>query len=386
MGYSLIASNLRNELTSLDTSITNTNEISFDGIWKGAAHDSLTAALDQVVAKLKIEKDKVEAYAGLLDNLQTYKNNQDIISALQNQLYNIPYTKENEYKINYLSNLIQDNLNKNAQLKANLQNAFGSFGAVGTELHLVTYVQPSTPQYLINAQELKALYDNRWGDGDGISGNPLKKLGDGQSIYDYYNKVDENGNIIPGSGREYVEGLIMNIKSTSTGREAAVNSALTMLKLAADKGVKLDYEHKGTMGIEPYVPTSQVASGVDCNPFASWVVDKGTENGFQWRPVTEFKNVGETLSDWTKAQPGDVFVNSGHVGIIIENDPTTGTFICAEASGSDIGIILQTRKYSSMQNSGYQIQDMTSVYNGTENTDRPIFNQYVDWNTYQRKV
>ena len=33
-----------------------------------------------------------------------------------------------------------------------------------------------------------------------------------------------------------------------------------------------------------------------------------------------------------------------------------------------------------------QIQDMTNVYNGTENTNRSIFNQHVNWDTYKRKV
>lgn len=386
MGYSVLATNVRNKLTGLDDSITALNNVSFDGVWKGSAKDSLTSSLEDLITKLNIERSKVDAYAGLLDNLQAYKDNKLMIAALQSQLYSIPATEENAYKRSYLSSLIQENTAANEQLKVSLQNAFSSFGSVGVELNLVTYTVPTNAEYLVDVQELKAMYDNRWGDADGISGNPLTKLANGESIYDYYNQVDENGNVIEGSGKAYVEGLITSIQETSSGREAAVNCALTMLKLAADQGVKLDYEHKGTMGIEPYVPTSEVASGVDCNPFASWVVDKGTENGFQWRPVGEFKYVGETLSDWTQAQPGDVFVNDGHVGIIIENDPETGTFTCAEASGTEVGIILQTRSYSSMQSKGYQVQDMTNVYNGTENTDRAIFNQYVNWDTYERKV
>ena len=139
------------------------------------------------------------------------------------------------------------------------------------------------------------------------------------------------------------------------------------------------------------MPTAQLASGIDCNPFTSWVVDKGVEDGFKWRPVESFKSVGEKIQyeNWNTAQPGDVFVtvnDSGkHVGVIIENHPESGTFVCAEASGSIAGIILQTRSYKSLRSSGYSIQDMTNVYNGTENTNRDAFNSHVNWETYQRK-
>mgnify|MGYP003308511079 FL=1 len=181
------------------------------------------------------------------------------------------------------------------------------------------------------------------------------------------------------------------IKKRYSGREAAINSALFILKMAADKGVKIDYHAHGTVGREPYVPTEDVALGVDCNPFASWVIDKGTENGFQWRPVEEFHKVGTTIEyeNWNTAQPGDIFVRTvgseKHVGVIVENRPESGEFVCAEASGSGAGIILQTRTYASLKNTGNKIKDLTNVYNNTENTDRSIFNGLVDWNTYQRK-
>ena len=65
----------KKENTEAEAAIANIEAISFDGLWTGPAHDNLTSSLDSVLSKLKIEKSKVEAYAGLLDNLQTYKNN-----------------------------------------------------------------------------------------------------------------------------------------------------------------------------------------------------------------------------------------------------------------------------------------------------------------------
>ena len=40
-------------------------------------------------------------------------------------------------------------------------------------------------------------------------------------------------------------------------------------------------------------------------------------------------------------------------------------------------ITIKTRTYSAMKGGGYQVRDMTNVYNGTEDTYRPIFDQYI---------
>ena len=124
------------------------------------------------------------------------------------------------------------------------------------------------------------------------------------------------------TGKAYVEGIILDIQKKYSGREAAVNAGLAILKLASDAGIKLNYEHAGTAGTYPYVRTSSVATGVDCNPYVSWGLDKGVDGGFQWRPVGSFKSVGTTIpyEEWYRAQPGDVVVSDGHVGIMVAID------------------------------------------------------------------
>ena len=373
MGYSAIVATIKGKQSSISDTATNIESISFDSVWSGGAHDNLTSSLKTIIENLNTQDSNISSFCTGLILLQSYKDNKEKMETLQAALNYLPSGEEYASESSSIQSQISSLSTTNSQLRTSITGLMNSISAASSaDINLVSL--NFDMEYLYEAQDLLDIYKSG-----------LKKLGDGVSLYSYYDQYDEDGNLIV-SGQDYVEGIITNIQNNYSGREAAVNCALAMLQLAADAGVKMDYEHKGTMGIEPYVPTSQVASGVDCNPFASWVVDKGTEGGFQWRPVGEFKSVGETLDDWTQAQPGDVFVSNGHVGIIIENDPETETFICAEASGSNVGIITQTRTYSSLKNNGYQIQDMTNVYNGTENTNRAIFDQYVDWDTYERKV
>jgi len=374
MGYSEIVSSIKSKQTCINDTTTSIESISFDSVWSGGAHDTLTSSLKTIINNLKLQEASLTSFCTGLTLLQSYKDNKEKISALQSALNCLTDTEEYASQRSGLLSEINSINRINEQLKTNIISIMNSISSVdSTNVSKVT-IDFGDLNYMYDLDEIRQMYKSG-----------LTKLSDGVSLYSYYDQYDENGNLVL-SGKDYVEGIIIGIQEQYSGREAVVNSALAMLQLVADKGVKLDYEHKGTMGIEPYVPTAQVASGVDCNPFASWCVDKGTNGGFQWRPVGEFKNVGEKLEDWAQAQPGDVFVSDGHVGIIIENNPETGEFICAEASGSKIGIITQTRTYNSLKSTGYQVRDMTSVYDGTQNTNRAIFDQYVDWDTYERKV
>lgn len=377
MGYSAIVSLIKGKQTCINDTATKIESISFDSVWSGGAHDNLTSSLKIVVNNLKNQDATLSSFCTGLTLLQSYKDNKEKIASLTAAYNYLPNEEENASQRSTLSSEINSITRVNNQLRKSITEIMDSIGVVSsTDVKKVSI--NCDIEYAYEAQELKEIYNSG-----------LSKLGNRESLYTYYDQYDEDGNLVL-SGKDYVEGVITNVQNNYSGREAAVNSALAMLQLAADKGVKLDYEHKGTTGIEPYVPTSQVASGVDCNPWTSWCVDKGTPGGFQWRPVESFKSVGETLDDWAKAQPGDVFVikndTQGHVGIIIENNPETGEFLCAEARGDELGIMTNTRTYKSMQSQGYQVQDMTNVYNGTENTNRAIFDQYVNWETYQRQV
>lgn len=369
MDYGNSSTTLNNELTGFRTDILNLNGISFDG-WSGSAKDSYYSSFNSNMSNLQIEFEKVGIFSELLAQVEVYKQRKEEIARLQNQLSSLADTEENAAQRASLAAAISQLQTENEQLKAALNSAFASFGGVGSKVSISNSLfnfsssQNATIRLEFDINSLLATFKS----------GKLHYLNQGESLYDYYGG--------DGAGREHVRQVLAQIQSVYSGREAAVNSALALVQLCADAGIKIDYEHKGTMGTQPFVPTDQVATGVDCNPMASWIVDKGTPGGFVWRPVGEFKGVGETCNDWTTAQPGDILVSDGHVATIVANDPANNLFITVESSN---GVEIKVRTYNSMKSGGYQVRDMTNVYNGTEDTYRPIFDQYVgNIKTFQR--
>lgn len=368
MSYNLTAANGKNEYTNLDNAQRKIGNLAFDLIWKGSSSTALTRTLTMVVNNIEQEKAKLSGFFSALDLLEVYKQNKEKINQLKARLFLIPDTEKNSSERSSLQGEISKLEQENANLRSQIEGILSQITPIGTKTTLISHDVDFN--YLTDIDSLASAYKlNLSAEERSAGARPLVQLKGGTTLSDFYNKVDENGNVIQNSGYEYIKSVMSAVENTYSGREAAVNSALAMLKLASDKGVKLDYKHQGTNS-NPYVSTAYVVNGVDCNPWTSWVVDKGTPNGFQWRPVGGFNYVGETLNDWTKAQPGDVFVNEGHVGVIIENDPSNQQFVIAHASGTEIGIVLQTKTYSGLASGGYQIRDMTKVYDGTQNTDR----------------
>lgn len=191
--------------------------------------------------------------------------------------------------------------------------------------------------------------------------------GDVSKLYDTY---DENGQRVAGSGMNYINEQLDGVLMTYTGREAAVNSALMALKLAADKGVKYCYRHEGSnMTSVPYNTNEQLVSGMDCCEFVSWAINKGSTEPFHWQGVSGLSTMGQKI-DYVEAQPGDIFVKynsdgSGHVGMIIANDLEQESFIIAEAKGFDEDIILDEITYSYLKQRGYQINSYKEYYEST---------------------
>ncbi len=385
MSYSSSASDIRSKVSTIESNITSAKGVNLSGAWKGDSHDMLTGNLQKAYEVLNTQKANAENYAGALDMVEKYVETKNNILSLIDTYNSTPNTEENYDTRASLYEQIKSLKQSNSELKGKIQGILSSITTYSQQFERVTlslqdiYIGSYDLDY--DVDDLLYMYAGR------NNPNPLRLMSNSDSLYNYYNKYDASGNLIM-SGKEYVEGIITSIQQKYSGREAAVNCTLAMLQLAADAGVKMSYEHKETAGTKPYVSTEGVATGVDCNPFVSWATDKGTPNGFQWRPVGSFKSVGTTISrdSWYTAKPGDVMVNDGHVTMIVENNPEEGTLVIAHASGQTRGIILSKGTYRSYQSGGYQIQDMTNVYNGSENTNRPIFNQYVDWNTYRRPI
>lgn len=385
--YGTISVVLDGKINYMNGSLSGVKKLSFDGVWSGPAHDALTGSLDKTLANADTIEADLKTFSKAMNQLNKYKKNKEKIADLQLAISKITIpddekgAEEAYAAIAELEKQIKALEDENKILRAEIEGLLSSIGSISSSVEAISYNFDSFDEYIkfiIDIYELKAIYEKS---------GALRMMGAGDSLYNYYNSYDENGNVIKGSGKAYVEGIILDIQEKYSGREASVNSALAILQLAANAGIKINYEHAGTSGYDPYVPTSAVATGVDCNPFVSWCLDKGVPGGFQWRPVGNFTSIGTGYSDWTQAQPGDVLANGGHVSMIVENDVETGTFVIAEASGSLAGIRMKSVSYQYLKGNGYTCRDMSQIYNGTVNTDRwDAFSPYVNPSTFQRKV
>lgn len=354
-------------------SLSSVKNISFDGVWSGAAYDTLTSALENTIAKADIELANYESFSAAMEELESYKTKKERYDKLTELINGIHYPDSEKDPEGYASACataagykaeqatLKDEMDK---LRKSIESTLSAITANSSELTAVKFNYDDGEFNLdFDIADLYTMYNN----------GSLKIMNSGKSLYDYYDIYDDDGNLIR-SGKEYVEGIITDIQSKYSGREAAVNCGLAMLQLAADVGIKINYEHAGTDS-DVYVRTSDVASGVDCNPFVSWCLDKGVDDGFQWRPVSYFYDDGrfpDTIdyTNWSNAQAGDVLANGGHVMMIVENNTETGTFTVMHASGSNAGITVSERSYASLKSDGYKVKDMTNVYDGSYDTDR----------------
>ncbi|MGN1371059.1 MAG: hypothetical protein ACI4XM_02105 [Candidatus Coprovivens sp.] len=383
--YSDISTNVDTGKGNINSSISDIKNISFAGVWSGSAYNNLSGALESVLSRMEKEKTNIETFSQAMTKLEKYKENKEKIAKLEEEIASIVIPTDDEKAAAEASSRKaalerekQGLVDDNKTLRAEIESLLATITAISPEIRTITF-DPNNykdyMEYIEDLAELKSIYD---------TAGRLRMLGESDSLYNYYNVYDENGNLVM-SGQDYVEGVIKDIQEKYSGREAAVNSAIAILSLAADKGIRLNYEHSGTDS-DPYVRTSDVATGVDCNPFVSWCLDKGVPGGFQWRPVGNFTSIGKGYSyeNWGNAKPGDVLCNGGHVTIILDNDPATGQFLIAEASGQVNGIRTKSVTYQTLRNNGYTCRDMTDIYNGTVDSNRWNDFYWVDKNTYVR--
>lgn len=242
---------------------------------------------------------------------------------------------------------------------------------------LFTYMDDALCDYEFDySNGFTYLFDYLWLLGIYSGGLPELSKSNGPSyipLYDYFKKLDKNG--VKFDANSYVNKMMGFIQSNFSGREAAVNSVLFVLSLAASKGVMLDYNNKGTNSSSIEISTEDVLSGIACNGFVSWAIAQGCGDTFQWRSVEGFRGdeagveAGPQI-ELSVAQPGDIFVNDlasggegGHVGFIVANDPVNKVFVVAHARSDGKGVVLETKSYDYFNTNDYHVRDMGQFYN-----------------------
>lgn len=184
-----------------------------------------------------------------------------------------------------------------------------------------------------------------------------------------YGIIAQKDGISEAEAKAIVDARLDEVKQNYSGADVACMSALTLMDLAADYGVKMKYDHART----PSHMASDIdpANGADCCNLVSWAIDQATDKAFPSMNVGQlglaYKG-GVQLphnSDYSSWQPGDIVTNhSQHAMMMVYNDPASGTIIIAEASSRDNGIQLRELTYEKARQLGYTGVDTSSVYEG----------------------
>ena len=346
MSYSALASKIRNNASNFEQSISKVDGVSFDGVWAGDASTKLNSDLKTVITTLKKQKNYSNILADALDSLQKYKNNKEKIEGYQSDLNRLDNTEENASKRSYYREKINTLQSENSTLKSKINNSLNGFVSVSSQLSLVNY-QPSNQytEFVVDLHEMLALFES----------GKLVQMSDSNSnkdsLYDFYSK-------------EEVDRVLREINTKYSGRNAAVNSALGVMQLAAQVGMKLDYDL--LRGSNKLLSTDGIATGSDCVSFASWAISQGSDKVNKTYSTTEFVNLGKKI-DYASAKSGDVFAlkysdPGGHVMLIVENHPETNSALVAEAGGKDRGVVLTNIKYSTLKKLNYSARDLTDFY------------------------
>lgn len=379
MDYSDLSSSIASLNSKLNSDYSSIKNVDFSQTWDGDAYSSFISSKASLLSNISSLETDLSNMSSCLSKTQEYVENYDTIGEYQDKLRNTPDTEENEDIRSYYQRQITyyESLNetKRNEINALLQAIGLSEENLTSDVDISILYSASSDGYAVDIFSLLEAYQNH-----SYNGQTLKVLGSEDSLYNY------------GVTSEELEQTLLEVKNTYSSRYVAVNSALVLLQTAVDNGVILGYDNTGfSWQIKPYNSTASIVKGSDCSAFVSWCIDKAKVNvnngtytgGYEWRTVEELYNAGTKIDyeNWSEAQPGDVFSTSSyyssnspgrHTGIIIYNDVENETFITAEASGSQTGIVLKTRTYSELASLAYTVNDMTAVYDGTVDTDKKL--------------
>lgn len=384
MGYSAKAASIRKSAQKLQEYTDRINQISLGSVWNGENYNNINEKISNISTNVSAAIGNLNSYAGGLDKLQKYKDNDQKIKNINSQIQMIrskinkntkPWDASTYYgQIASLNYELNELVKENETLEGEIKNAMAAAGGVSSS---------ASSSASLFASETGIYIDNMI---ETYSTNELDYL---YSLVDKYaNGKLKSTSLYNGVDPQFVEDGLNYIKGKYSQRDAAIYSGMFIMSMAADNGIKIPYHMDPKVDNSPYISTQTLVDGADCEVVTDWVVDKGRTDGFTWKIQNNYKNVGEPViaeenaQNWTSVLPGDLFVNSGHVGVILGNDLNNRTFICMEATmGDHHAVAVTTRTYEEMLAENYQIQNMSSVYaSSNDEYSIPNYEQYTSNN------
>ncbi len=339
MDYASIASRLESDISSLNSILDGINGLSFEGIWNGEAAYKQTSDLKTATYNAERQRNIVKNFIGALKKLQTYKDNKDKISSLESQKKSSSEEGADEYNSG-INSQISNLEGQNNRLKREINSAI-NISSVSTQFEKVTYTPDETyKDYIVDLADFYGLFKSK----------SLSEFDTNDTLFNY----------IP---EQQVVGRLNEIKSQYSGRDAAVNCALGIMQMAASVGKMIDYhlEEPGHTYYHQEFPLGELVNGTDCVSFVSWAINQGSTTPFLLRDTEEFKSQGVKTS-FESAKKGDILsFNEHHVALIVDNDPSSGQMLVAEAAGRGNGVVLHIRSYKNLSGQA-QARDMSEYY------------------------
>ena len=335
MNYSEIASKLSSYINEINAKVKELKGVDIDDGWAGSAHDNLSSNIKNCFNKVNNYVSYLNNMVNALNNAQNYKTAKENKENYDSQIRGLDSNASNYSSalanLQRLSRQCETNM---STYKSYANSSLNGIKSITSEYTIVDYEVEKTNIYMYNLDELLSLFQS----------GKLTKMSDGDSLYNYYSESE-------------VDAMLASVHAKYTGRAAAINSVLGIIGMAANKGLKLDYDWGG--GHVNVTDVDHLATGVDCSAFASWARNQGTVGDTGTTVAKGLKQQGTGVK-YADAKPGDILASDSHAIFILRNDVENGRFICAEASGSKNGVVISTRSYSSL--GGYSARDMSSYY------------------------
>jgi len=371
---------LDDKVTSMDNLVLNVKNLNFDNVWKGAAATTYNESINSVIAKMNKEKENIQTFNTALEKVEELKDIDKLIDSNNVSLSKLDSNDQNNIsKIQQLESENSRLTTQRNELKKNIVSMLGSITSDNSSVISLSYNSTADFDYICDIKELESLVWKSYR--YGVSNGALKS----GNIADLYSDVQYNGL----SGMDYINSQLDSVLKSCSGREAAVNSSLMLMKLAADKGVKIRYMNAGSNGANgvKYNTNEQMVDGMDCCAYVSWAVNKGTPQPFHWAGVGSFGFIGDPI-DVSQSLPGDVVVNDKHVAMIVANDTVNKQVTIIESGGISSDYHMVTYGYNGLRGSfpsgTYpKVMSLEDYYTGAKNNVNGTND--IKFNTWKEK-
>lgn len=350
----------------MNTSVTKINNMNFDNHWKGTAYETQSEQLTNTMNDLNKCINDVNDFNKILEKRTEYEEVCARIMALYKAIAGCSADHDDpdsHCNCGAYYNEIAALEKKREAIRNEIIGLLGKFAGIDPEILPPADLSKAAQGILTFEEQLELI-------------EQYSRMPAGNIAKNLEGKVDENGVLIE-DGAAYIQERIDSIKSQYTGTERNYYVAMEVIEISLLAGVRSPYEHNGTTGDTIYthnpVSTEWLSKGIDCNAYVSMVIydDESTE---KWLRVEQYKYAGTSVDTYEEAQPGDIFANGGHVGIIMANDPVSKQLIINHASGQDPDMKYEVISYDTLEQRGNVIRRVDRNY------VTPEVQEYLDKN------